>query len=324
MFNRSFDPDVIPYAGDYENRQGCSPTFREHMAGLVADLTARHALHGKRILEVGCGQGDFLTLLCETSGARGVGYDKSYQEHNETRGQGAIRGAVRLRRRHRQVRRRGLPSRGRGHREIGEFLAGLRSIAERCGGAVTLIETPDFEWTARNACFWDVFYEHCNYFTRPTLAYLCRRAGLSVASHRRVFGGQYQVLELNVRQGPGTLQQPRRPVALTRFAQDAEAAVASLEQRLVENGANDGWAIWGAGAKGVTLAGRLRLAAPRLVVDANPAKQGCIIPATRVPIVAPDDPKVLDLELVLTANPNYATEIEATVREFGYATILAA
>ena len=82
--------------------------------------------------------------------------------------------------------------------EIGAFLTGLRAIAARCGGAVTMIETPDFEWTARNACFWDVFYEHCNYFTRPTLAYLCRRAGLSVARHRRVFGGQYQLLELDV------------------------------------------------------------------------------------------------------------------------------
>ena len=327
VFNRSFDPDVIPYSDEYENRQSCSPTFREHMAGLVADLTTRHALRGKRILEVGCGQGDFLTLLCETAGARGVGYDTSYRGPR-TR----LRGRVRFEERYVSAADISEPFDLVVCRhvvehiaEIGAFLAGLRAIAERCGGAVTLIETPDFEWTARNACFWDVFYEHCNYFTRPALAHLCRRAGLSVARHRRVFGGQYQLLELDVARAPSAPRRPRRPVELTDFARDAEAAVAALERRLVENGAGDGWAIWGAGAKGVTLASRLRLVRPRFVVDTNPAKQGCLIPATRVPIVAPDDPRVLELGLVLVANPNYVKEIESTVRALGYkGTVLAA
>ena len=79
VFNRPFDPDVISYAQGYENRQSCSPTFGARMASLVADLTARHGLRGKRDLEIGCGQGDFLTLLCSTAGASGVGYDASYR-----------------------------------------------------------------------------------------------------------------------------------------------------------------------------------------------------------------------------------------------------
>ena len=327
VFNRSFDSAVIPYAEEYENRQSCSPTFREHMARLVADLTARHSLRGKRILELGCGQGDFLTLLCATSGARGVGYDTAYRGP-------ATRLGGRVRFEERYVSAADISERFdlvvcrhvvEHIAEIGAFLTGLRAIAARCGGAVTMIETPDFEWTARNACFWDVFYEHCNYFTRPTLAYLCRRAGLSVARHRRVFGGQYQLLELDVARAASRPHRPRQPVELTRFAHDAEAAVASLERRLVLHGARQGWAVWGAGAKGVTLAGRLRLLRPRFVVDANPAKQGCIIPGTRVPIVAPADPRVLELELILAANPNYATEIESTVRSLGYnGTVLAA
>lgn len=326
VFNRPFDPDVISYAQGYENRQSCSPTFGAHMASLVADLTARHGLRGKRVLEIGCGQGDFLTLLCSTAGASGVGYDASYRGPRTRLG-----GKVRFEDRYVSaaeisgrfdlvVCRHVVEHIG----EIGAFLAALRAIAERCGGAVTVIETPDFEWTARNACFWDVFYEHCNYLTRPCLAHLSRRTGLTVLRHRLVFGGQYQLLELRPgRRTPGSA--PRRPVELGRFARDAESAVRSLERRLEQRRPGAGWAIWGAGAKGVTLATRLRSVAPSFVVDVNPAKQGCIVPATRVPIVAPDDPRVVELGLILVANPNYAAEIESTLRSLGYdGTVLAA
>ena len=59
-----------------------------------------------------------------------------------------------------------------------------------------------------------------------------------------------------------------------------------------------GWAIWGAGAKSVALANRLRDMQPTFVVDTNPAKQGCIIPATRIPIIAPEDPRVVKAGVV--------------------------
>ena len=36
-------------------------------------LAARHALAGKRVVEIGCGRGDFLELLCRRTGAEGIG-----------------------------------------------------------------------------------------------------------------------------------------------------------------------------------------------------------------------------------------------------------
>ena len=46
---------------------------------------------------------------------------------------------------------------------------------------------------------------------------------------------------------------------------------------------------------------------------ANPAKQGCVIPATAVPIIAPEDPRLMQLDLILVANPNYVSEVESTL-----------
>jgi SAM-dependent methyltransferase len=320
IFNCTFDASLSPYDHGYENRQSCSPAFRGHMDGLASDLITRHALQGKRILEVGCGQGDFLTLLCEQAGANGVGYDTSY-EGPRTRLGGRVRFVDRYvsaddiaEQFDLVVCRHVVEHIG----AIGEFLVGLRAIAEQCGNAVTVIETPNFEWTARNGCFWDVFYEHCNYFTKPCLAYLCRLAGFSVARQRLAFGGQYQVLELRVGPTATALRLPRRTVKLTEFRRDSEAAVTTLGRLLERHGARMGWAIWGAGAKGVALANRFRHIRPSFVVDTNPAKQGCFIPATRIPIIAPEDLRVMELELILVANPNYAAEIGSTLHGLGY------
>ena len=196
IFNSTFDARQIEYEQGYDNRQSFSPAFRRHMADLAAELVTCHNLRGKRILEVGCGQGDFLTLICEQAGMRGVGYDSAYRGPRTRLG-----GRVRFFDRYVEasdisahfdvvVCRHVVEHIG----AIGGFLTELAAIAETCGAAVTVIETPNFEWTAENACFWDVFYEHCNYFTRPSLAYLCRRAGFSIARQRLAFGGQYQVL----------------------------------------------------------------------------------------------------------------------------------
>lgn len=107
-------------------------------------------------------------------------------------------------------------------------------------------------------------------------------------------------------------------VRLSPFARRAERMVHALENRLRQHGAARGWAIWGAGAKGVALVNRLNGLPPSLVVDSNTAKQGGFIPGSRVPIVAPGDPRIRDLALVLVADPNYAREVTCALRQAGF------
>jgi hypothetical protein len=54
-------------------------------------LIERYDLYGKDIIEIGCGQGEFLTLLCELGGNRGVGFDPAYiSEHHESEAQDRV------------------------------------------------------------------------------------------------------------------------------------------------------------------------------------------------------------------------------------------
>lgn len=318
VFNSTFAPALIPYDEKYENRQCFSPAFQQHLGDLAENLIGRYSLRGKRILEIGCGKGDFLRLLCERAGAKGVGYDTSYEGP-------ARRGAVRFFSSYAGpadirepfdaiICRHVVEHIG----PIGAFLRELHAIASACGNPVLIIETPAFEWIAENACFWDIFYEHCNYFPRPTLAHLAQLAGFTVARHRAVFGGQYQQLDLRLAARPRTAPPPRTTLHLAAFARGAEKSAAGFLRALASLPGRRRWAIWGAGAKGVCLINRLGRNRPEFVIDSNPAKQGCFIPGSAVPIVAPDSPRIAALDAIFIANPKYTPEISAVLAQLGF------
>jgi hypothetical protein len=237
--------------------------------------------------------------------------------------------------------------------DVGSFLKELAGIAEAGGDPLVVLETPRFEWIVENGCLWDVFYEHCNYFTMPTLAHLCWRAGFRVVRHIPVFGDQYQWIELRRdpnsvapdRQLPvsrssasasantkvpskhfrtrsrrlGRAPRSRREGQLMHLAQKATKTMEHLADCIAEKVGSGDWAIWGAGAKGVCLVHHLAQHPPLCVVDSNPAKQSCVIPGSEIPIVAPNDPALQRCKLVLVANPNYLREISAGLKLAGFA-----
>ncbi|HAB15397.1 MAG TPA: class I SAM-dependent methyltransferase [Verrucomicrobiota bacterium] len=319
IFNAAFEAELIPYDRNYENRQCFSPVFQGHLQTLATGLTRRYRLRQGRILEVGCGKGDFLRLLCRTAEAVGVGFDTSYEP-------GSGPESVDLQFFSRYLSATDVPGRfdavicrhvvehvG----EIGSFLREIRDIAAAAGTPVVVIETPRFEWIAREHAIWDIVYEHCNYFPSHTLRYLCRLAGLDVRRQSAVFGGQYQIIELQLAEQ--SRRTPRAPgiakgASLALFARQADTHLAKLTRRVLNRAAGRPWAIWGAGAKGVALANLLPATKPAFVVDANPQKQGGIIPGTRVPIISPEDRRLDAIGLILIANPNYAKEIGASLR----------
>jgi len=311
VFNAAFDASVVPYDSRYENRQGCSPAFRAHVASLVKRLARIPKARGGRLLEVGCGKGEFLREAAAALGATAEGYDTSYEGPSTD-------GAVQF---HTSYLR---PSEVRGERdvvicrhvvehvpEIGAFLKLLAGIARAAGDPVVVLETPRFEWIVENRCLWDIFYEHCNYFPEASLAHLCRRAGFRVVRQVPVFGDQYQWLELRVAQRPAVPEAPgvKAEVRLGTFARKARGEIARIGADIRRYKGGKPWAVWGAGAKGVALVHLLPRLRPVAVVDSNPAKQGGIIPGSSVPIIAPDDSRIRRLGLVVVANPNYLDEI---------------
>jgi len=313
VFNAILDSEAIPYDERYDNRQNFSAGFLAMLEQTASTLASRYSLKGGAVLEVGCGKGDFLNLLCERAQCRGLGFDTSCEEagaHPSDR--------VAFFQRHvtpadvtekinlivcRHVVEH-VP-------QIGDFFQLLHRLAVAGGGSAVYVETPALEWIVEHHAFWDVFYEHCNYFPTGSLRRLAEQAGFTVLDHRRIFGGQYQALEL--RPSGANTNRPwtrdRVVPMLGCFTEGIRSSHHDLVLRLGDAGFKDGWAIWGAGAKGVSLAGALQNPPASFVVDSNPAKQGSFIPGTSIPVVPPTDARIGQIAVVLIANPNYATEV---------------
>ncbi|MBI2812017.1 MAG: methyltransferase domain-containing protein [Candidatus Melainabacteria bacterium] len=166
IFNGQFDSSLLDYSQDYENTQDRSGSFSEHMVSVAERLIQQHALKGKRILEIGCGKGGFLHLIVVRAGGVGKGFDPSYL--NEFDHASALTFVKDF-----------FPANQPWWepdqivcRHVLEHIAQPLDFVRMIRDAVPsgqfphlYFEVPAFDWIAEKLAFWDIFYEHCNYFT---------------------------------------------------------------------------------------------------------------------------------------------------------------
>jgi hypothetical protein len=323
VYNGAFDPRQLQYGAAYDNTQTCSPTFQQHVDARADHIVHARAVRNATIVEIGCGNGSFLSSLARRDpGNRGIGFDPSYAGPDT-----AVDGRVRFERRFYDETSGRLEPDAVVCRHVIEHVQRpvdlLRTVRRTMGQdrAQIFFETPCVEWILRNEIVWDFFYEHCSYFTAGSLSHAFGQAGFHADSVSHVFGGQYLWAEGH----PAAAQSssPRggsRIVDLARRYADREAAIVSaLYERVIDLSRRGPLAIWGAAAKGVTLANLIDPDGSLIacIVDINSNKQGKFLPGTAHPIVGPADIGALDVRTALITNPNYFEENSRIVRNAG-------
>ena len=293
--NAAFNSAVMTYDSYYNNEQGLSPQFQRHMAE-VAALIEMH-MGRERLVEVGCGKGTFLELML----ARGcdlLGCDPTYEGTNPRVRKEYFSEAL-------NIRCDGLILR---HvlEHIEDPVGFLLRLAEANGGrGLIYIEVPCLDWISARRAWFDIFYEHVNYFR---LSDLCRMFG-KVLHADRGFGGQYLrfVADLSTLRRP--VRDPNHPGVFPEECTDG---------LMCEMGSASGpCVVWGGASKGVIFSLlRERAGHPvDRVIDINPARQGRFLAATGLEVLSPEEglsglPKG---SVIHVMNPNYEAEIQAMV-----------
>ena len=330
--NTLFDPTVHNYSGQYEETQGFSPTFQAFHKRLAQNLIDEYGLREKTVVEIGCGKGEFLTLLCEMGKNRGIGFDPAFVAERNPAGAeldvqfiadfysekytnvSADFFCCKMTLEHIS--------------NTAEFVRMVRRAIGDRPESLVFFQIPDMRRVLRDVAFWDIYYEHCSYFTPPSLIRVFQEAGFEVEKVWTDYDDQY--LMITARPAAGKPKQDRfDPAAVKGVADDIEyflkhqSALIEKWKRNITSFRNENKraVVWGSGSKGVAFLTALNLnGSIEYVVDINPFRQGKFMAGTGQEIVSPGFLANYQPDVAIAMNPIYRSEIEADLEEMGLRT----
>jgi hypothetical protein len=306
IYNDAFDIDIIVYDKNYDNEQGVSLRFQQHLLD-VAEMVELY-MGKESLVEVGCGKGLFLEMLLNRK-VDIVGFDPTYIGKNPRVIKKFFeKGIIKK------------PANGLILRHVLEHIENpfdfLKQLKEANGGnGLIYIEVPCFDWICDNRVWFDIFYEHVNYFRLDDFSRMFGK----IISSGRFFGGQYLYIIADL----STLREPYNVLQTSiDFPLDFLNGLKSNDK--VNN--NEKVCIWGGGSKGVIFSLlRQRESLPvDFVIDVNPAKQGKYLPLTGLLVQSPEDvlSKLPIGSSIYVMNSNYLEEVkQISKNRFNYITL---
>jgi hypothetical protein len=199
-----------------------------------------------------------------------------------------------------------------------------RSIAGR-EDTIVAFELPDLERILEEGAFWDIYYEHCSYFTLGSLGRLFESCGFEVLELSKCYDGQYLLIDARParaetaakRPDPEQIQRERQLVET--FEREVGAAMQRWRELFADTKRRgERVALWGSGSKAVAFLCELGLGEEvGCVTDINPHRHGMFMPGTGHAIVPPDELRGYRPDLVVAMNPIYLGEIKADLAKMG-------
>lgn len=264
-------------------------------------------LTGKRILEIGCGKGEYLSLLqasgldaygiehapdaievCQQNGLKvtqgyfGDDEDIAYKD-------GLFDGFVCLNfMEHWPNPRKSLQ-------------ALLPKLSE---GAIGLVEVPNFDMIVQKGLFSEFIADHLLYFTQATLQLFLQNNGFEILECKPVC--QDYILSAVVRK--------RKTTDLSFFA-DFRTNISKKLHAYIDQFPTKKVAVWGAGHQALAVISLAEIAQKiGYVVDSAPFKQGKFTPASHLPIVAPQSLNENPVEAVIVMAASYSDEVARNLK----------
>jgi hypothetical protein len=209
--------------------------------------------------------------------------------------------------------------------DVNDFVAGLALLAGKDG--VVSIEAPHLLSLIAGMQFDTIYHEHFFYWSLHAMARVLAAHGLAVMRVERLptHGGSLRVFASAAPRGAAdqlaAIRSAEAAALLDRAAGYAGfgakvGAVLDGLRRHLRDGPSRRIAAYGAAAKGNTLLNAAGITAGdiAMVADRNPAKQGRLLPGSRIPVVTPEALMEFRPDDVLILPWNIAGEIAGELR----------
>ena len=303
-----FDCEPVDYYRDVIRAGGFSRTMVELRRYQYKHLIDSYHLEGKKFIEVGCGQGEFLKVLSEfpvevhgiehdphlveLARAQGLDVTEGFTETEDTRFPDGLYDAF-------------LSFNFLEHQPDPSTM--LQAIYRNLeDDAMGLITVPSFEYIMDHNSYYELIRDHLAYYTFETLTTLLERNGFQVEECEVI---NRDTLSVIVKKRP-QMDTENLLECYVNLKREMESYMKYL----------DAWdkkvAIWGASHQGFTLAATTKLGEKaRYIIDSAPFKQGKFAPASHLPIVGPDHFHDHPVDAIIITAPGYTDEIAASIRQ---------
>jgi hypothetical protein len=328
--NLKFEPEKIRYDQEYSFSLHFSPTYQEFIHGLVDRLVNQYQLSQKAILEIGCGQGDFLRAICQAGENTGIGIDPSIRTSLLQSNAGHISFIRDLySNQHAQIASdficcRQMLDQIAHPREFIELVR--RNIGDR-SNTVVYFEVPNARIIFEALQIRNVIYEKSSWYTSLSLGNLFELCGFEVLAVEPCYeAGQY--LGIEAKPSNEKFRQTQMKDSDTRsiqvfsqsiadFSDSHRQKISDWRQKLASIlQAGKKLTAWGAGSGAINFFSMLGITDQvQFVVDINPKRQGKYLPITGQEVVAPVFLQANPPDVLLITNATYEKEIRQQVRD---------
>lgn len=309
------DGEPVIYDNDCTSATGLSPAIQAHRKAQAREFVERFQLRGGKVLDAGCGDGYFLTLLQE-AGAMPTGVEPSGKARVVAdSGLQIIDGMI-----SRDDAIPGAPYDAFVTFHVlehvptpSDFLQGLhRSLKP---GGVGLVEVPSLERIVERSGFFDFMPDHLSYFSLQTLRLALEINGFDVLDTYRDWNGEHAVAIVRKRAGVDLSALTSSMNTLVMDVDRFSAAHVAAGRRV---------AIWGASHHALPLLSKVDHAKFAYVVDSAPYKQSRYTPLSHLPVVPPSTLQNDPVEVIVIIAPRYRREIlDQLQHEIGYRGVIA-
>lgn len=282
---------------------GLSAEMRNYRKEQFANWIDQYKLCGKVVMDIGCGEGQFLDLLAEAGAiAHGLEAGVNQVQRGQQAGREIQQGYI-------------LDPGCISPSSLDGFLCinflehatnpidFLRSIFLACKpGAVGIVEVPNFQKDIDEQKSYNLIRDHLSYFTARTLSIAVGISGFELLSIREVWHGDD--IEAVVRVPyPSPCIQWGSGTPIVRGL----SKLLAMEKGRV--------AIWGASHQALTLIGMIRPKNVTCIADSADFKQGRVDPVCGIPIVSPDEMIASHPDLVIVIAAGYSKEVARLLGE---------